>query len=98
MYHGDYPDLMKQRIAYRSKLEGYPKSRLPEFTASEKQMLKGTMDFFSINTYWSALVKTMSEPPIVKPPNRKYDYMAADAGGKPGEPVCTLLQKRVKNF
>lgn len=85
---------MKQRVAYRSKLEGYSTSRLPQFTAAEKQMLKGTMDFFSINTYWSGLVKAIpNEPPIVKPTKRKNDWWAQDVGGKPGEPVSIILKK-----
>lgn len=85
---------MKQRVAYRSKLEGYSTSRLPQFTAAEKQMLKGTMDFFSINTYWSGLVKAIpNEPPIVKPTKRKNDWWAQDVGGKPGEPVGIILKK-----
>lgn len=79
---------MKTRIAYRSKLEGYSTSRLPVFTAAEKQMLKGTMDFFSINTYSSGIVKAPTqEPPIVKPPKRSNDYLVVVVGGKPGEPV-----------
>lgn len=90
---------MKQRVAQRSKLEGYKESRLPEFTSAEKQMIKGTMDFFSINTYWSGLVKAVTaEPPIVKPTVRKNDIMAQDVGGKPGEPVSSFNKISLLRF
>lgn len=32
IYVGDYPEIMKTRIAMISELEGYPFSRLPEFS------------------------------------------------------------------
>lgn len=38
---GDYPELMKKRIAEKSRLQGYNVSRLPEFTPEEKAKLKG---------------------------------------------------------
>lgn len=83
---------MKQRVAHRSKLEGYNESRLPVFTEAEKQMLKGSMDFFSVNTGWSYLVKAVvEEPPVVNPTLRKNDILAQDVGGKPGEPVSFVI-------
>lgn len=54
---GDYPEIMKSRIADRSKLQGFPRSRLPSFTEEEKAYLKGTYDFLAVNTYTSDLVK-----------------------------------------
>jgi len=38
---GDYPQCMKDRVG----------DRLPEFTAEEKMMIKGSSDFFGLNTY-----------------------------------------------
>ncbi|KAM9331566.1 cytosolic beta-glucosidase-like [Gastrophryne carolinensis] len=54
---GDYPALMKTVISKKSKEEGLPTSRLPEFTAEEKAMIKGTSDFFCLNYYTTRKVK-----------------------------------------
>jgi beta-glucosidase/6-phospho-beta-glucosidase/beta-galactosidase len=45
--NGDYPDLMKQIVG----------ARLPQFTDDQKQMLKGSADFFALNHYFSWLTK-----------------------------------------
>lgn len=42
---------MKERIASRSELEGFPESRLPAFTDEEIEYIKGTYDFFGLNVY-----------------------------------------------
>jgi beta-glucosidase/6-phospho-beta-glucosidase/beta-galactosidase len=39
--NGDYPVIMKQRIAAKSLAEGRSQSRLPEFTDEEKQFIAG---------------------------------------------------------
>ncbi|XP_071978349.1 lactase/phlorizin hydrolase isoform X2 [Engystomops pustulosus] len=52
---GDYPEVMKTSVRERSLDAGLPKSRLPEFTESEKQRIKGTYDFFGLNHYTSVL-------------------------------------------
>eukprot|EP00069_Balaena_mysticetus_P020942 bmy_13244T0 len=44
---GDYPEVVKSQVALMSKKQGYPSSRLPEFTEEEKKMIKGTADFFA---------------------------------------------------
>lgn len=54
---GDYPEVVKSQIASMSKRQGYPSSRLPEFTEEEKRMIKGTADFFAVQYYSSRLVK-----------------------------------------
>lgn len=54
-------------------MEGLSRSRLPEFTAREKELNKGTSDFFCINTYWSGLAQAIPEPPVKKPPNKDSD-------------------------
>ncbi|XP_073490360.1 lactase/phlorizin hydrolase-like [Aquarana catesbeiana] len=52
---GDYPEVMKTNVRERSLAFGLPKSRLPEFTESEKQRIKGTYDFFGLNHYTTVL-------------------------------------------
>jgi len=46
IFFGDYPEVMKQRVG----------DRLPKFTDQEKQMLKGSWDFFGFNHYTSEYV------------------------------------------
>ena len=41
LYRGDYPQVMKDRLG----------DRLPEFTAAEKALVKGSSDFFGLNHY-----------------------------------------------
>lgn len=70
---------MKVRIANRSRLEGYNKSRLPEFTNEEKELNKGTNDYFAFNNYMSFLVTAIPEPAIVLPPSFENDVGAQAA-------------------
>jgi len=42
---GDYPPVMKEWMAKKSKEEGYSKSRLPSFTKEEIEMVKGEFQF-----------------------------------------------------
>ena len=44
-----------------SEEEGHSVSRLPEFTAEEKEMIKGTCDFYSLQMYSTRLV-TKKDP------------------------------------
>ncbi|XP_059049865.1 lactase/phlorizin hydrolase-like [Achroia grisella] len=53
---GDYPAMLKKRIAAKSAKQGFPRSRLNEFTAQEVDYVRGTADFFGLNHYTSFLV------------------------------------------
>lgn len=53
---------MKTKIANRSKAQGFPRSRLPEFTIEEKALLKGTYDYVAVNSYSSDLAESMTNP------------------------------------
>jgi hypothetical protein len=44
---GDYPPVMKEWLAKKSKEEGYRRSRLPSFTKQEVEMVRGEFDFIS---------------------------------------------------
>ena len=46
---GDYPPMMKERVLAKSIQQGLPKSRLPEFTAQEKDEIKGMIMLFSFH-------------------------------------------------
>lgn len=38
---GDYPAIMKEQVDRKSRAQGYKESRLPEFSATEKDYIKG---------------------------------------------------------
>ncbi|CAG9861428.1 unnamed protein product, partial [Phyllotreta striolata] len=56
MFNGDWPDIVKDRVAERSKAEGLASSRLPAFTPEEIEFIKGTSDYIAINHYTSMMV------------------------------------------
>ena len=41
--NGDYPPIMKENIARKSKIQNLTESRLPEFTFQEMQDIKGML-------------------------------------------------------
>ncbi|UZR99307.1 GH1 family beta-glucosidase [Chondrinema litorale] len=47
VYFGDYPQVMKERV----------QERLPSFTEEEKEMLKGSSDFFGLNHYTTMMAE-----------------------------------------
>src|SRR5271169_858969 len=49
---GDYPLCMKNQLS----------SRLPSFTPEEKALLKGSSDFYGMNTYTSNYIKDKHTP------------------------------------
>lgn len=56
-FHG-YPELMRQEIQTNSDAEKRSRSRLPEFTTDEIDLLKGkTVDFLGLNYYTSRIVE-----------------------------------------
>ncbi|NXV78767.1 LPH hydrolase, partial [Atlantisia rogersi] len=60
--NGDYNEVMKRRIRERSLAQGLTQSRLPEFTESEKQRIKGTYDYFGLNHYTTVLAYNLNFP------------------------------------
>ncbi|XP_046748527.1 myrosinase 1-like [Diprion similis] len=56
LYFGDYPEIMKTRVALVSESQGYPRSRLPEFSDEWKAIINGTNDYLGINHYTSRFV------------------------------------------
>lgn len=48
---GNYPPIMRERIANLSLDEGLRHSRLPEFTKEDIQLIQGSADFIGLNYY-----------------------------------------------
>ncbi|XP_026324190.1 myrosinase 1-like [Hyposmocoma kahamanoa] len=48
---GDYPQVIKEKVAAKSAAQGFPRSRLPELSPEEIDLIKGTSDFFGLNHY-----------------------------------------------
>ncbi|CAH1100589.1 unnamed protein product [Psylliodes chrysocephalus] len=78
LYYGDWPEIMKTRIAMRSKGEGFEKSRLPEFTQEEINYIKGTNDILAANTYTTSMIRAIPEPafgdPTIENDEGVYEY------------------------
>lgn len=61
---------MKERIANRSRAEGYEKSRLPELSQVDVPFIYGTWHYFALNHYTTFMVNS-SEADI-----NDHSYMA----------------------
>lgn len=46
---GDYSQLMRNRIDFKSLFQGFSRSRLPYFADKEVQLIKNSADFLGIN-------------------------------------------------
>ncbi|XP_063833461.1 myrosinase 1-like isoform X1 [Ostrinia nubilalis] len=54
---GGWPPVIEDHMRNKSSSEGFHQSRLPEFTDEEKELVKGTFDFYAINHYTSRAVR-----------------------------------------
>lgn len=63
---GGFPKELAARVAEKSATQGYPRSRLPEFTEEEKNFVRGSSDFFGVNHYTTSLVSATEN--LVKNP------------------------------
>jgi len=68
---GAYPPEMVDRIRNKSLAQGFPQSRLPEFTPEEAARVSGTSDFFGLNFYHGFLIEHREFP--LNPPNYSSD-------------------------
>lgn len=53
---GNYPQIMRDRIGNNSLKEGRFRSRLPNFTAAEINLIHGSADYIALNYYTARLV------------------------------------------
>nr|WPM03626.1 glycoside hydrolase family 1 [Phyllotreta armoraciae] len=67
LFNGDWPELVKQRVADRSKREGLKTSRLPAFTEDQIKYIKGTSDYLALNHYSTLLTNHSIDAPIGTP-------------------------------
>ncbi|XP_066251089.1 myrosinase 1-like isoform X2 [Euwallacea similis] len=67
VYIGDWPQVMIDRIANRSELEGLNATRLPPWSEEEINFVKGTHDYFGLNMYNGLAVNAVPEPEIGTP-------------------------------
>ncbi|KAF2902682.1 hypothetical protein ILUMI_03503 [Ignelater luminosus] len=65
--NGDYPEIMKKRIAFRSEAEGFTQSRLPQFSREEIEYIKGTYDYLGLNHYTTLMTSDAEEDAISDP-------------------------------
>ncbi|XP_055011909.1 LOW QUALITY PROTEIN: lactase-like b [Boleophthalmus pectinirostris] len=63
LFHGDYPQVMKDFIGRRSVQEGLGSSRLPTFSPQEKSYIKGTCDFLGVGHFTTRYVTHKNHPP-----------------------------------
>ncbi|XP_059055796.1 myrosinase 1-like [Achroia grisella] len=54
---GGWPPIIEKLFAEKSKTKGYPRSRLPEFTKEEIELVRGTYDYYALNYYTARVVR-----------------------------------------
>ncbi|OWR54377.1 glycoside hydrolase, partial [Danaus plexippus plexippus] len=69
---GGFPKEIVKIVAEKSANQGYLRSRLPNFTEEEKELIRGTGDFIGVNHYTSSFVSA-TEYKIIHPVPSLYD-------------------------
>ncbi|XP_067349581.1 lactase-like a isoform X3 [Channa argus] len=62
IFHGDYPQIMKDYIGRKSGQQGLGTSRLPVFSPQEKSYIKGTCDFLGLGHFTSRYITQKNYP------------------------------------
>uniref|UniRef100_A0A8B9L8P7 Cytosolic beta-glucosidase n=1 Tax=Astyanax mexicanus TaxID=7994 RepID=A0A8B9L8P7_ASTMX len=63
IFHGDYPQVMKDFIGRKSGQQGLGTSRLPTFSSQEKSYIKGTCDFLGVGHFTTRYITQKTYPP-----------------------------------
>ncbi|XP_068459462.1 lactase-like protein isoform X3 [Clinocottus analis] len=64
IFHGDYPQVMKDFILRKSNQQGLGTSRLPTFSPQEKSYIKGTCDFLGIGHFTTRYITQKNNPSV----------------------------------
>ncbi|KAJ8924098.1 hypothetical protein NQ315_006880 [Exocentrus adspersus] len=67
IFLGDWPQVVKERVDYRSENENFTRSRLPVFTKEEVDFINGTFDYLGFNHYYTRLAADAEESPFDSP-------------------------------
>ncbi|XP_028814796.1 lactase-like protein [Denticeps clupeoides] len=62
IFHGDYPQVMKEFVGRKSAQQGLGTSRLPTFSSQERSYIKGTCDFLGIGHFTTRYITQKSYP------------------------------------
>lgn len=89
---------MKERVAAKSAAQGFPRSRLPEFTAEEVEFVRGTSDFFGLNHYTSGIVYRNESVYNVHPVPSYNDDIDVGSYQDPSWPGSASTWLNVSNF
>uniref|UniRef100_A0A3B3IKT9 Cytosolic beta-glucosidase n=1 Tax=Oryzias latipes TaxID=8090 RepID=A0A3B3IKT9_ORYLA len=62
LFHGDYPQVMKEYIGRKSGQQGLGASRLPVFSAQEKTYIRGACDFLGLGHFTTRYITQKNYP------------------------------------
>lgn len=84
---GDYPRIMKERIANYSDIQGFTRSRLPSFTKEQIRDVRGSADFLAIDYYTYEQLQGQDANEITT-----YVSYAYDVGAKAANEINEQVQ------
>lgn len=64
IFHGDYPQVMKDFVGRKSVQQGLGTSRLPTFSPQEKSYIKGTCDFLGVGHFTTRYITQKNNPAV----------------------------------
>ncbi|KAJ8936642.1 hypothetical protein NQ314_012258 [Rhamnusium bicolor] len=96
IFKGNWPQVVIDRVGFRSQKEKLTKSRLPEFTKEEIDYINGTFDFMATNIYTTHIVADIIEPEYDDPGYMKDMRVQISVDpewtiAQNGNPVCITL-------